>query len=52
MYLAIGPGPNASEVFVLLGHLPGDLVELHLVVGLPHADNDGEDTWGDGSDNI
>ena len=52
LYLAISPGPNASKVLVLLGHLPGDLVELHLVVGLPHADNDGEDTGGDGSDNI
>ena len=52
MHLAISPGPDASEVLVLLRHLPGDLVELHLVVGLPHADNDSEDTGGDGSDNV
>ena len=52
LYLTIGPGPDASEVLVFLRHLPGDLVELHLVVGLPHADNDREDTGGDGSDNV
>ena len=46
-YLAIGSGPDASEVLVFLRHLPGDLVELHLVVSLPHADN-----AGDGADNV
>ena len=46
-YRAIGSGPDASEVLVFLRHLPGDLVELHLVVSLPHADNDG-----DGADNV
>ena len=43
MHLAISPGPDASEVLVLLRHLPGDLVELHLVVGLPHAGDAGDD---------
>ena len=46
-YLAIGSGPDASEVLVFLRHLPGDLVKLHLVVSLPHADK-----CGDGADNV
>ena len=46
-YLAISPGTDASEVVVLLRDLPGDLVELHLVVSLPHDDPGSDDTEDD-----
>ena len=49
-YLAISPRTDASKVVVFLRDLPGDLVELHLVVSLPHDDPGGDDTEEDEED--